>query len=190
MIPRISVATLLAAITLLPTSVHALEQPDCARLESWAAGFATPDTLTLAPKVELSAQLGDDKTVPLFGVIIGDRGVIIGDRPRFLREPNGDGFIFHHHQLGDPMVRFDNRTVSLKFRALQSRLANDRQQSARSYLFMIRHRYRYRASRDFPLQDYMTSFSSDFLKAVFCQDLAYLPAREHLQVNQPRPPHE
>jgi|GEM_PF-3991265 len=65
--PGIPAATLLAAITLLPLSVQALEQPDCARLEPWAAGFATAGTLTLAPKVELSAQLADDKTVPLFG---------------------------------------------------------------------------------------------------------------------------
>ena len=65
--PKMSVATLLATLTLLSPSVDALEQPDCAALESWAAGFATSGTLTLAPKVELSAQLADDKTVPLFG---------------------------------------------------------------------------------------------------------------------------
>ena len=63
----ITAATLLCATTLLPLSALALEQPDCALLEPWAAGFATADTLTLAPKVNLSAQLGDDKTVPLFG---------------------------------------------------------------------------------------------------------------------------
>jgi hypothetical protein len=56
-----------ALIFVQPSMAGGIDQPECDRLETWAVGVNPDETILLAPKVEVSALLKDELTVPLFG---------------------------------------------------------------------------------------------------------------------------
>jgi hypothetical protein len=56
-----------SAATPLPARATGLRQADCPSLEAWAARQTAGETISLAPKVEISSLLRDELVVPLVG---------------------------------------------------------------------------------------------------------------------------
>lgn len=63
----ISLLLLSAGLVVQPVMADVLQRPDCARLEQWSAALNPEETFALAPGVELTSLLNDDRVIPLFG---------------------------------------------------------------------------------------------------------------------------